>query len=379
LITDAWLANSGDGIIAIAVERMVRAVAPGSAVLHAAYHADPVADAYPGLSFVPPLATLVGVEGAPSPPDGWGEQVGRQLVRDADLVISQGGGFLLEHYQPWQRLFALAEVVDLGTPLVVLGQSIGLFRAARARALLRRTMRESRYVTVRDEDSRATVLDLGVDPGRVALTSDLSLTLFDQAPVIADSRQGIAVVLTVHEQTAGQTEDRVELATVVLSDVVRRARGELVTVASTVQGLGRYGMEDDAATAAAAVSRLPGELQSGVRLVEGYLGPADAIALYGQQRAVVSQRLHPALVAFSQGVPAALLLSASKVGVLADADLGRMVCEEPTNSVARRRSLDAALNRGARSGADLWAALDPLRRRAELNAQILADVLAELR
>lgn len=66
LVTDAWLANAGDGAIALAVDRMVHAAAPGAAVLHAAYQADLVGGAYPGLAFVPPLDALLGVEGAPA-------------------------------------------------------------------------------------------------------------------------------------------------------------------------------------------------------------------------------------------------------------------------------------------------------------------------
>lgn len=380
LVTDAWLANAGDGMIAIAVDRIVRTLAPHAAIVHAAYHLDPVRDAFPDLRFAPPLSTLVGVEGAPSAPTGWDDPTGLQFVRDADIVVSQGGGFLLEHYQPWERLFALSEVVSLGRPLVILGQSVGQFRAARARALLRHILRGARHVTVRDDDSRAAVLDLGADPSRVTLASDLSLTLFDQAPAKAkgDEDAGVAVVLTAHEHADQTAAERAELASEVLGEVVKRVSGEPVTLASTVQGLGRYGLEDDALTAAAALSALPPDLRSRVHLVEGYVGPTEAIALYRSQRAVVSQRLHPMLVAVSQGVPAALLLSANKAGVLSGGGVERFVCRQPTNAAARRRALDAVLNRKAVSGAELWAKLDPLRQRAALNVQVLSTVLTEL-
>ena len=71
LVGDGWLVNAGDAAIALAVDRLVRSVWPDSAVLHASYHADLVADALPELAFVPPLDALLGVDGADPMADGW--------------------------------------------------------------------------------------------------------------------------------------------------------------------------------------------------------------------------------------------------------------------------------------------------------------------
>src|SRR5947199_121054 len=60
LVSDAWLANAGDGAIALATQARVRRLAPDAAVLHSAYQADLVGDRYPELALVPPLAGLTG-------------------------------------------------------------------------------------------------------------------------------------------------------------------------------------------------------------------------------------------------------------------------------------------------------------------------------
>jgi hypothetical protein len=57
LVTDAWLANTGDGAIALAVEELIRSVWPAVAVLHAADQADLVGSDLPGLRFVPGVAS----------------------------------------------------------------------------------------------------------------------------------------------------------------------------------------------------------------------------------------------------------------------------------------------------------------------------------
>ena len=67
LVADAWLANAGDGAIAVATEQRLARLAPSAAVVHAAYQGDLLADAYPELALVPPLAGLCTLERAMKP------------------------------------------------------------------------------------------------------------------------------------------------------------------------------------------------------------------------------------------------------------------------------------------------------------------------
>ncbi len=380
LVTDAWLANAGDGAIATATGRLIERLTPGAAVLHAAYQWDLLGDRYPDLALVPPLASLLGMTGAASF-SGWDAASGGRLVGGADLVVSQGGGFLLEHYQPWERLFALAAVADRGLPIVILGQTIGAFRLARARALLRRVLGAARSVVVRDQPSFLHALDLGADPDRLVLASDLTLTLFE-APESTVKHSpvpdGIAVVLSSHEQSSDGGGRREALAATVLQEVLDRTGSERVTLLSTSQGLGHLGFEDDARIAGASLDRLTAQQRSRTELVDGYVAPREAVEILGSKRAVVTQRLHPALFALAQGVPAALLLAAEKAGVLAGTALGDLVCVRPDDAEARTSAIDAALDPSARRGRELHEALAPATRRAELNVAALRDVLSSL-
>jgi hypothetical protein len=379
LVTDGWLVNAGDAAIALATGSLVRSVWPDAAVLHASYHAGLVGDAVPELELVPPLDALLGVDGAGPLADGWTGADGERLARDADLVLSQGGGFLLEHYEPWPRLFAHSAVVDRGVPFAIIGQTIGAFRAARARALLRRSLGAAVAITVRDAPSVEHAIDLGADPARVLQTSDLSLLLFPDPPPArsgAPATSGVAVVLTRHEQQApGDDAGRARLSADVLVDVLDRTGDERVTVLSTAQGLGGHGFEDDSEVAASAVASLEPRRRDRVDVVDGYLGSRAVMETLARHRAVVTQRLHPALFALSQGVPTAVLVEADKVGALDGVDLGPARCERPANPDARRAALAGALAPNARRGVDLWESLAPARARAARNRDVLEGVI----
>ena len=379
MVSDAWLPNAGDGAIALAVERMIRQLVPGASIVHAAYHSELVGDAYDGLRFVPPLSSLLAIEGSPPVPPEWDHDAGRAFVDAADLVVSQGGGFLVEAYQPWERLFALEQVVQSGTRLVLLGQTIGTFRLARARALLRTIVRRARAVTVRDEPSYRNVQELAGSDTRVTLTTDLTISLFDREASQERAERGVAVVLTEHEQMSGveTPEARRAIAARLLEEVVERVPGEPVTVASTAQGHGEAGLEDDAELAHAVVEGLSRGQRNRVEVVDGYLAPREAFELYGRQRAVVTLRLHPALFAMLQGVPAALLLGADKARLLDDAALGALVCVTAADEDARARAVSAALAPEAPSGRTLWDAFATLRERARDNELALRQVLED--
>ena len=131
LATDAWLANAGDALIAVALDGMLREIAPKAAILHAAYQWDDFGPRIPVLNTVPPLEYLLGTPWMPPLP-GY-EQAGAQLVEEADAIVCQGGGFLVEAYSPRGRLAALADAVRRGKPVALLGITLGRFDEPAAR------------------------------------------------------------------------------------------------------------------------------------------------------------------------------------------------------------------------------------------------------
>ncbi|MEA2458775.1 MAG: colanic acid/amylovoran biosynthesis protein [Thermoleophilaceae bacterium] len=318
LVTDAWLANAGDGAIALATQDRLARLAPGASIIHAAYQGDLLADWYPDLMLVPPLAGLVGV--TPEIPEmrEWDIPAGRSLVEGADIVLSQGGGFAMEHYDPWERIRAWELVVDIGMPFGFGAQSVGRFERQRECGTLRRVYGAAEVIAVRDMSSLANVIDLGAPARRVLVTADEVLSM--APPTSAPARRtGIACVLTRHPQ---QREDRSwappasprELGRLV-SELLRSVPGEHVTLLSTQQGLGHLGrgLEDDADLAADVFAAMPRADAARVRVVDGYLPPDEFGETVATHRGLVSMRMHAAIIALTGGVPTVLLNESFKV------------------------------------------------------------------
>jgi hypothetical protein len=99
-----------------------------------------------------------------------------------------------------------------------------------------------------------------------------------------------------------------------LSRVLQSRQFKTITLASTTQGLGggRWALEDDAITAAALRNAMPAPLAERVKLVPGYLSPQEYAALAARHSAVVSMRMHGALLASNVGTPALLANGSDK-------------------------------------------------------------------
>jgi polysaccharide pyruvyl transferase WcaK-like protein len=318
LVADAWLANAGDGAIALATQRRLERLAPGASIVHAAYQGDILADAYPSLALVPPLAGLLAVTPAIPEMGGWNRTAGRLLVGTADLVLSQGGGFAMEHYDPWDRLRAWELAVNMGVPLGFGAQSVGPFSRERERATLARVYGAARVIAVRDTESFRHVIELGAPPERVLVTADEAFSL--PAPASApDHRGGLACALSAHPQARADgsvvAPGPPHALARLVSGLLRLAHGEHVTLVSTQQGLGDLGrsLEDDAELAARVVASMPADDAARVRVVDGYVPPERFTAIARSHRGLVAMRMHAAILALGAGVPTVLLNDSFKV------------------------------------------------------------------
>jgi hypothetical protein len=370
LVTDSWLANSGDAAITLGVDTMVRRLAPTASILHASYQYAEVGPLLPGLRFVAPLEDLLGSALRPAAPAWAG--VGQQLVAEADLVICQAGGAFMEPYKPFARFPPLADVAERGIPLVVLGASIGPFVRAPARRDLGRLLRQARLVTVRDPLSMAIASDLGA--ADVVFGSDPALALFDGPPGPSD-RSGISVILTDHHPVEAQRSRVRQAARLILDEVIRGAEGTPLHLWSTVQGLPQLAREDDAGVSAGLLD----DLDRPEAVTEGaptYIDPRLAIAKVASSQAVVTMRLHPSLFAASTATPFALILDGQRTGVWAGAHQHDRIAN-PFQPAAVSRVVHKALSAEPDPMA-LWRSLQPLRDRLDDTVDRLASVLQDL-
>ena len=101
-------------------------------------------------------------------------------IRRADLLISGGGGLLQDVTGPNSILYYLGIVFLarlMKKPVFFYGQGIGPVRTALGRVLIRLVANKVGFITVRDRESKAELLGLGVLRPKVEVTADPALGL----------------------------------------------------------------------------------------------------------------------------------------------------------------------------------------------------------
>lgn len=101
-------------------------------------------------------------------------------LRQADLLISGGGGLLQDVTGPNSILYYLGVVTlakMLRKPVFFYGQGIGPVKTSLGKTLMRLVVNRVDAITVRDSESRQELLNLGIDKPPVYVTADPALGL----------------------------------------------------------------------------------------------------------------------------------------------------------------------------------------------------------
>lgn len=377
---DGWPANAGDAALSACTAKLVRDIVPGAAVLHAVEHGDRVREHYPDLNLVPPHFWLLGV----SPNYPWAAGLEREwaaaVVDGADAVISQGGAFLTEAYNPLDRIRGYQALRERGVPYAFCAQSVSRFSDPWACRHLGEAFRDACWITVRDEPSRGHVIEMSGRDDNVEVTADLAFGLFPAPPAPRDQR-GIAAILSSHFAVDGEAEGltrevSIPLLARVVEGIVELAGGEPVTVFSTVQGLADLQIEDDAEYAASVIALVSPAAASRIRQIAGYIDAGETLAIISSHRAVLSMRAHPVIFGLSLGVPSMALARSAKVAALFGDHLPDGTLAPPLGDVeAVLGAVERAFSTEHR-GRLLWEALAPLREAAAGNRVVVERLLA---
>lgn len=247
---------------------------------------------------------------------GWltaSEREVENVFRWADAIVSCGGGFLTDRYASGKRLAALRRTIKSGKPVFFYAQSVGPFTKPGTRRAFRQVLAGAAAITVRDGKSLKEVRALGLD---AQLTADEAFTFDSPAPAAPrDLRAGLApgrplVAVSVRSwhfpDSAGDTTAMRERYLSSVASAVERlvtAGGAKVIFLSTCQGVPEY-THDDSRIAEKVLKLLPDKVRAEVELDSAYHHPAELRALFGQCDAVVSTRMHGAILAMLGGAPA---------------------------------------------------------------------------
>jgi polysaccharide pyruvyl transferase WcaK-like protein len=381
LIVDGWLANAGDAAINLATARSLRREIPTARVVLASHHRALVGDRYPELDLAPPIDALAGV----SWPWTTAEDVAERdtidlLVEEADLVLAAGGGYMLERYHPEGRIRGYEYLLERGKRFIAYSQSIGRFQDPDLRNRLGAVLKAAELVLVRDEQSLEIVREQRPDQD-LHLTADEAF-LFPVARRVPPPRS-LLVTVSVHPWERDNPEDELhgdshlrEIAGS-LSRLLASGAARSVTLASTTQGLAGadVALEDDAIASRTVFESIPTDRRNRVRVRDGYLTAGEYAALAKRHTAVVSMRMHGAILGATAGTPVLLANASDKASGLSQrtdggiqtiggrVDLNRIddflapLLEDPRSARVRQNGAVEQMRSLARHNAELVAEL----------------------
>ena len=234
------------------------------------------------------------------------------IYRDADLVITTGGTYLVETYDLERRLNQFRIDASLGKDTVFFTQSLGPFNKDYNRRELGPIFNRSPLILLRDERSRNHLIDLVDDPDKCHVVADAVFALADtdrigkilasERPTENTGRVAISVRHWnyVNDGEAGMRrylDSMREIATILVRD-----HGKEVTFVSTCQGVPEYA-HDNSKTARTIVAELEPEIASHVTVDASFHTPDQLMALVKGFDFVVATRMHMMIMSLCVGTP----------------------------------------------------------------------------
>lgn len=219
-------------------------------------------------------------------------------IQDADVVVSTGGTYLVDHYDFRFRAIELELARRFNKPVWLWTQSVGPFESERSRASARRISDVATSAYFRDEVSKRSWLDIGGNASRSHVAADAAFAL----PLARSwpSSDGPVLISVRDWQRSGATGEPFSFTSYRSS--MRAVAGYCVAqevpvrAISTCQGLPGY--VDDSSVAHDFFDDL-GEVE-----IDGeFHTPEELTTQLSTARAVVTTRMHLAILALSVGIP----------------------------------------------------------------------------
>lgn len=306
--------------------------------------------------------------------------------RNADLVITTGGTYLVENYNLERRINQFAIDSLAGKDPVFFTQSLGPFEKPFNRRKLKPVFDRSALILLRDQRSLEHIQDLVEDSSKCHVVADAVFALADTGRIEAilsgavpapSGRVAISVRHWNYVEGGEEGMRRYVNSLRAMVTALVREYGKAVTFVSTCQGVPEYA-HDDSKTARAVVAELDPDVASRVEVDAEFHTPEQIMALAAGFDFVISTRMHMMIMALCVGTPVLPIAYEFKTRELSKRigvddvllDIDTMQAEEALAKLAsftanadryRDRSLGAVLAeyRSAMSAGDLVKAAVP--------------------
>ena len=230
----------------------------------------------------------------------------------ADRVIVSGGTPVFDSSHAIRTLYLTLPLL-FGKPFVVFGAGVKPLRSAYGRAAVPRLLRHARYISVRDEDSRRILTELGVP--NVQLTADSAFfaqPASDAAVTALLAGLGIGAdesLLVVSPRLLSPERKRLYLQEAMDAALVRDTPGRIAAAVDrlaprvgrvVVMAMHFHGPDSDVPIIREIMARVTAR---NVVFLDRELTPDVAIGLFRRARLVLAVRLHALLLSASMGTP----------------------------------------------------------------------------
>ncbi len=383
LVTDGWLANSGDVASYMATTAALKDEIPGVRVAISSHHRELVGHLYPELDLVPPLDALIGISWPwTSDADLAERDVITRLIDQANLILVAGGGHMLERYRPEGRIRGHEELLERGKRLAFFAQSIGRFREPVLNGRLRAVLNAAELVLVRDQPSLDIVSGQLDDLTKLHMTADQAF-LFEGGRHRLPRPRSLLVATSSHPWDRADDKSELEQSGLhalagSLTRLLDAGVAERITLASTAQGLGEAGVEieDDSLAGAVVRNAIPSNLRNRVELCRELLTPGEFLALTTAHVATVSMRMHGAIIAAVGGSPVLIANASDKARSLSERTGGRVAAIADVNDLGCVDELARPMiTERKRVLVGQNEATEELRESARTNASLVAELL----
>jgi colanic acid/amylovoran biosynthesis protein len=233
-----------------------------------------------------------------------------RAYREADLVISTGGTYLVDHYDISPRLFELQLALYADKRPIFYVQSLGPFARPGLAESVRLYFDQAPSIMLRDEKSRGYLQNLGIDKKKLHVLADCVFGLAPEQTLRAAMTAETAVrrVAISVRPWSFPGRDREASMNDYMDGVTRLAQWlyktydcEILFV-STCQGIPQY--LDDSAVADDIAKRLSGIVPADKLHVDrAFHDPRDLQKILAAMDLVVATRMHMAILSLCAGVP----------------------------------------------------------------------------
>jgi len=233
--------------------------------------------------------------------------------KDADLVVSTGGTYLVEDYFLYPRIFDYEMALLLKRPLMFFTQSLGPFHLPYNQRIFKQIFNQSPLILLRDFRSQNHLLTIDVLQNNMHVVPDTAFALSD--PIAIAKSQKIShlpispkIAISVRKWTLFKTIDPV-LGQEKYLRAIRDLTIHLVdhyqakiTFVSTCQGIPEYAL-DDSDVALEIFRELPSNIAKFVTVNQEFHPPEELAKLLKNYDMAIATRLHMAILSLGAGVP----------------------------------------------------------------------------